>query len=198
MSRAKGARRSSVQRCRITTWVAVLAVGLLGSAGGALAQDAGVSGELERSAGASPQEKLDYASDAAEEQRGALKEIQTLIDDATRQGEAERLDCLTERLSQIRALAQVTELAETSMRDSLAAGQTERADHEMRKIAVALGKTRQLMLEAKACVDEAGVASGETTVRVDGELAEGGDETSPLSVDVMDQGFDPPQQSPFN
>lgn len=165
----------------------------------AVAQDRGVMGDLERTATATPQEKLQYASDAAEEQRAVLAETSKLLDDARRKGETDQIECINDRLSQIRALAQVTELAESAMREALASGQTDRADHEMRKIAVALGKTRQLQAESRACVDTTGAAAdGATSVVVEGTLSGDENETAPVTVDVLEQGFDPPQQSPFN
>jgi len=184
---------------RSSTVIVGLLFGTLVAAAPAIAQDSGVMGDLERTATATPQEKLQYASDAADEQRAALQQVQKLLDDARRQGETERIECLNERLTQVRALAQVTELAETAMREALASGQRDRADHEMRKIAVALGKTRQLVVEAQACVDDSSVASGGgTSVTVEGGMSGEGNETDQVTVDVMDQGFDPPQQSPFN
>jgi hypothetical protein len=174
----------------------VLLTGLL--VGPAMAQDSGISGDLERTASASPQEKLEYAADAAEELREALKDADKLADDARRDGDPEELDCINQHLSQLRALAQVTEVAEGAMRTALEAGQSERADHELRKVAVALSKARQILADAQACTDDAGLASGDTQVRVIGGYSGDGDETDPLEFDVMDQGFDPPDASPFN
>jgi hypothetical protein len=185
----------------IPRFVSAVALGFAVAVGprAAVAQDAGVAGDLERTASATPQEKVQYANDAVQEQRAALQQVEKLMEDAKRAGDTERTECLGERLSQIRALVQVTETAKGAMSEALDAGQRERADHEMRKIAVALGKTRQLVAESNGCLDDSGVATGDgTTVRVEGGLEGEGDETDPLSVDVLDQGFDPPQQSPFN
>jgi len=176
----------------------LIASSVLAVPGYALAQETGVAGDLERSASASPQEKLQYASDAVTEVRAGLKQIEKMIEDARRTGDTDQVECLTERLTQIRALTQVTEVAQTSMKDALSTTQQDRADHELRKIAVALGKTRQLLLEAEACGDEAGLASGQTSVKVEGGLTGEGDETDPLGTDVLNQGYDPPRLSPFN
>jgi len=182
---------------RLVLWAMIIIGAGLGS--GARANDRGVAGDLERTATATPQEKLQYASDAAKEQRAAVVQVQKLADDARREGETERVDCVTARLTEIRALAQVTEASQAAMTEFLASGQRERADHVMRKIAVALGKTRQLVAEATGCFDDgATTAAGDTTVRVEGGLTGEVDETAPIPLDVLDQGFDPPQQSPFN
>jgi hypothetical protein len=164
----------------------------------AFAQDSGIAGDLERSASASPQEKLQYAADAVTEVRATVKDVEKLMDEARREADTDRVECLTLLVNQIRALAQVTEASQVAMKDELASGDTDRADHELRKIAVALSKTRQLNTEAVACGEESGLASGQTNVRVEGGVTGDDDETDPLGVDVLDQGYDPPQQSPFN
>jgi hypothetical protein len=186
---------SSVFLTRVSS---LLLVSCLAVGGVAWSQDSGVSGDLERTATATPQEKLQFAADAVEEQKALVKQTQKTLDDAKRQGDDDAVQCINERLAQIRALAQVTELAKVAMAQAVEAGQTERADHELRKIAVALGKTRQLSNEAQGCVQDADVASGETSVRVEGALTTEDNETLPLIVDPMDFGIDPPQQSPFN
>ena len=163
----------------------------------ALAQDSGVSGDLERTATATPQEKLQYAADAVEELKGAVESAQKLMDEARKNGETDQVECLGERLSQLKALSQVTEAAEGSMREALEQGNQERASHEMRKIAVALSKARQLSLEAQACTDDSGAASGNTTVTAEGGFEGEEDETDQLTEDVLDQGYDPPNVSPF-
>lgn len=170
----------------------------LGAGSASRADDRGVVGDLERTASATPQEKLQYAADANNEQRAAVAQVEKLADDARREGETERVDCVTARLTEIRALAQVTEASQVAMNGFLASGQRERSEHEMRKIAVALGKTRQLVAEAQGCFDDGTTAAGDTTVRVEGGLTGDVDETAPIPLDVLDQGFDPPQQSPFN
>jgi len=171
---------------------------LLATSAPAWAQDPGVAGGLERTATTTPEQKLQYASDGVEELRAAVTEVSKLMEEARRNGDTEQIECLANRMSQLRALAQVVEMSELAMRDALEAGQEERANHEFRKVGVALSKSRQLLLEAQACVDQAGVASGDTVVRVEGGLTGDEDETDPLDVDVLDQGFDPPQESPFN
>ena len=178
--------------------LALVALATAGSVVPAVAQDSGVAGDLERTAKASPQEKAQYAADAVVELQASVKEVEKLAEDARREGNPDQLECVGARLSQLRALAQVTEVAKGAMADAQSAGDQDRADHELRKIAVALSKSRQLSLEAAACVDDSGLASGETNVRVEGGLDGEGDETDPLDVDVLDGGYDPPDQSPFN
>jgi len=113
----------------------------------------GVAGDLERSSSTTPQEKVKYAADSNSEMRDAVKTVLKMLEGARRESNVEELQCLSNRLTSIRALAQVSEATEITMKESLAKGQQERAAYEFRKIAVALTKTRRLLAEANRCVD---------------------------------------------
>ena len=190
-------QRSKVRRVGITL-LGALVVAALTSVAPATAQDSGVSGDLERTATASPQEKLQYAADAVEELNASVKAGQKLLEQAQGDGATDQVECVAAKLGQLKALAQVTESANSSMKQALEAGNEDRASHEMRKIAVALSKSRQLSMESQGCVDDSGVAIGKTVLTTEGGIDGEEDETESLDVDVMDQGFDPPQASPFN
>lgn len=159
------------------------------------AQDPGISSELERTASTSPQEKADYAAGANVEMRAAVKSITKLLDAARRDSDLEALQCLTNRLTSVRALAQVSESAELSMQDSLDAGEAEKAGHEFRKIAVALHKTRQLLAEAERCTDEGGPEGSDVTTDV---ISGDYDDTDSLLEEVeLPPLIDPDPVSPF-
>lgn len=176
---------------------ALLAVALLGTQA-AMAQETGVTGELERAASTTPQEKLDYAVDANEEMRSAIKSISKLVEVARRENNVETLQCLNTRLTAMRALLQVSEGAEVALNETLAAGEAERADHEFRKVAVARTKTRQLLAEAEQCTQEGGLTRGDgTVVTVEGELSGDDSDMDAVPFDPFDLGIDPPEASPF-
>lgn len=163
----------------------------------AFAQETGITGELERVAATTPQEKLDYSSDALEEMRESVRTVTKLLETARRDGaEADQIQCLTSRMTGLRALLQVSEAADTSMQSALAEGASAMADHEFRKIAVALSKTRQLAAEADRCLSDDATANGETIVRTE-EPDYGSDETVEQPSFSFDLGFDPPEASPF-
>jgi len=164
--------------------------------GVATAQDAptGVSSEVERTASTSPQEKIAYAESSNNEIREAEKTISRLLEQARKDGDAEAIACLINKLTSVRALLQVSESAEASMRDAIAGGEEEKANHEFRKIAVAVSKTRQLLAEAQRCAADQDLAPGETYVDWEGG-ADGGEFTDTL--DTIDTIIDPPAVSPF-
>ena len=165
----------------------------------AFAQE-GVASELERTASTTPQEKVQYASTANQEMRDAVKHVTKLLDGARRESDVEGLQCLTNRLTSIRALLQVSEGAELAMKDALGSGEAEKANHEFRKIAVALSKSRQLMAEAERCAaQDTTLASGDSSIRVEGGIVgvDPSEDTGGLDIDVFEIGFDPPDASPF-
>lgn len=178
-------------------WAALAMITGLLFSGPAFAQETGVTGELERIATTSPQEKIQYATNALVEMQTAVKSVTKLVEAARKEGDVEKLQCLNNRMTAIRALLQVSEAANTAMNTALESGQKDRADHEFRKIAVALDKTRQLVAEAERCTSEAASKSGDTIIRVEGPLTEGGDDTAPTPFDELELGFDPPEASPY-
>lgn len=111
----------------------------------------GVSGELERTASSTPAEKITYASNAVTEMTEAVKTVSGLLETARKKGDADVMQCLNNRLTALKALLQVSEAAQGSMKSALESNNSELADHEFRKIAVAIEKTRQLLAEAQRC-----------------------------------------------
>ncbi len=179
------------------TLVAMGAILLIAAAGAASAQDpTGVSSEIERTASTSPEEKLAYADTSNSEIAEAEKQISKLLDQARKDGDAEAIECLISRLTSVRALQQVAGKAETSLEDALAAGEEEKANHEFRKIAVAVSKTRMLTAEAQRCASEQALESGTTLVNWETTL-DGDDDPINEEIDEFDLYPDPPEVSPF-
>jgi hypothetical protein len=84
------------------------------------------------------------------------------------------------------------------MTDALADGNDERAEHEFRKIAIALSKVRQFVAEAEACVGQGGAVDGDTDVTVDVQgITDDSDDTEGTDTDGEIIGDDPPNTSPF-
>lgn len=178
----------------------VLVLGLSVAITPASAQDGeiGVVGDLERVASTSPEEKIDYASSANAEVDEVVKAITKLVEAARRDSDVEQQQCLSNKLTAVRALRGVSESAESAMQQRLEAGDLERADHEFRKIAVALAKARQLMAEAERCTDSGALRDGSTTLVVEGgEVGSDEDTQAPEYPVEYDVDFDPPDASPF-
>jgi len=166
--------------------------------GPALAQSpGGVSSELERTASTSPDEKKTYAEVSNQEIRDAEKQIAKLLETAKKDGDAEATECLLSRLTAVRALQSVSERAEGAMSEALAAGNQEKANHEFRKIAVAVSKTRMLRAEANRCSSDEADGGDSTIVDWESFLQDYQDVFDQYDLDELDFGQDPPQVSPF-
>lgn len=177
---------------------ATIAVGLLTFGAPAFAQDAtGLSSELERTANTTPQEKVQYVEQARVEIAETVKIVARLLEAAKKNADVEAIQCLTSRLTAVRALQVVVDNASGSMNTSLASGEGEKADHELRKVAVAVTKTRMLLAEAQRCGSDQAVASGDTLVTVSGVEGEFPDGEDPGSIDDLDISVEAPEITPF-
>ena len=172
-----------------------LAALLIGLGGAALAQDEGVGNELERAATATPDEMRDFASSALDTIRANAKAVAALTEKARKDSDAAALECLTPRNVSVQALVQVAEGAQAKMLEALDAGESDRASHEYRKLAIALDKSEKLASEAQSCgTGEEG--SGNQRVDVRGGTGDDSDIEDDGDEDEVDIGFDPPNISP--
>jgi hypothetical protein len=154
------------------------------------------SGQLETAATTSPKEKMDFSTSATAEMSAAEKAVRKMLEQAQKEGDSatSKVQCLNNKLASIRALEEVSDGANRSMQESLAAGQNELADFHFRKIAVALTKVRQFVAEAEACMGQNGTTGGTETVDVSGDtLAENIDD---YFYDVEDE-VPAPDATPF-
>jgi len=180
----------------------VLAAGVLGLASVAwspiaAADDGGLSGELEQSSSTSPKEKEAFVTGALSEIRDIAKSVSKALEDAEGDQDLVRSNCLTKKQASISSLVEVAERAEDQMNQYLADGNTDKADFEFRKVAVALSKARQFAAEADACLGDSGTQPGVTDVQVTIEGLADGDDLEPIDDGNDDIGVDPPDTSPF-
>ncbi len=179
-----------------------LVVGLLSfNVGTTWAQ--GTSQTLQATGEISTKEKLEFTDKALAEMQENLKTVRKTMDNAERGGDPDQIQCVRNKQASIQALYSVSERAQAAMRDALANGETERAEYEFRKLAVAISKVRQFTAEAQGCVgaDEGG-GEGEGTVDVSsGALTDIDDplddDTSDLAADIATAVAAPPEVSPY-
>ena len=133
----------------------------------ARADTPGIAGTLEQSSGTTAKEKVDFAASAVEEITGAVKTVQKLLDQAQKDKNTEAIECLSRKLTPMKALLEVSKTSQNSLQSFLAASDAVHGDLEYRKIAVALSKTRDFLAEAQACVGETGAKRGDAVVSVD-------------------------------
>ena len=174
-------------------------LGLLAFSPVVQAQEADAMSDLERISKSSPGEMAEFAQASVDEIAEGVKSISKMLEEARSRSNVEALQCLTNRLTSIRALEQVSKLAQKTLQGVLDSGNSERAHHEIRKMAVALNKARQLLAESERCADQDTLASGDSVVRWEGGIrgTPEREDTQTVTYNDMDIGVDPPKQSPF-
>jgi hypothetical protein len=137
----------------------------------AFAQTPGITGELEQSSTTSPKEKTQFTDAALAEIEDSVKTVEALLTAAEKERNVEEIECLTRKLTPLRALLEVSRQSGNTMRQALASNDTVHADQEFRKVAVALTKAREFLAEAQACTGDTGVERGDasSTVTDNGE-----------------------------
>ncbi len=176
-------------------WFALGAV--LALSAPAFAQDPGVSSELERTAVTSPDDKLAYDQDATAEMGDVVRSLTRMLEQVQRDNQPDNEQCVRNALTAAQSLMQVSEAAGSALQTALSEGRTERADHEFRKIAIALTKARQILSEGERCAYGDDIRSGQTTVKWEGGVTEGVDETLDSALEDVLAADAPPNVSPF-
>lgn len=174
--------------------VALLALVLSGTA---FAQAPG-RGDGVAIANATPPEKLAFVQSVRSEIQAAEKQLTRMLDQQKKQNDPNAVECLVTRLTSVKALSRVTEGAQTALVGALASQAEERAGHELRKVTVAMTKTRALLGEAQRCAAGQRFETGTTTTNVsqDQDLTSSDAFVVP-EISDLDTSVDPPQVSPF-
>jgi hypothetical protein len=182
-----------------TATVVVTFVALFVSSGVAFAQDSvgGISSELERTATTTAAEKAAYADSATAEISEAVSTMKGLKETAGKDGDDDAEDCITPLHARADRLKPVSQKASADMKGAIANGDNERADHEFRKIAVAVSNVRALLAESQQCSADKDTQDGVTNVTffIEEEVKVGDEDEN--DIDDIDIGFDPPDVSPF-
>lgn len=154
----------------------------------AVAQDGGEATEV----ASTPGEKLSEAQQALRDIRDISDYVGELLTGVKEGEQPVQVKCLNKKVASLKTLTEITESASLSMQESMAEGNDGRADHEYRKVGVALSKAKQLRAEAEACLGEDGAP--ETTIEVNESETEGSDDVDSGNTDI---GSDPPDVSPY-
>jgi hypothetical protein len=92
----------------------------------------------------------------------------------------------------------VSERASGSMKEAQGIANSQRAEHEFRKVVVSLAKVRQFVSDAAGCVGEGASSDGTSDVQVTQSGLTEGDDSTALDDYFMVIGVDPADVSPFN
>ncbi len=163
----------------------------------ASAQDQGAAGQIEQSSQTTPEEKIRFTDMALEEMRSSVKETAKMLENAERANNPGAIQCLSKKITTMRALLEVSEASAVTLKQALADGEYETSEHEYRKIAIALSKVRQFRAEADACAGGGAAQPGTTSVEVIESAISQDDDTDELDLDLDAFGDQPPDTSQF-
>jgi|GEM_PF-1832073 len=100
-------------------------------------------------------------------QRRAVVRGTDLLSEARSQNDIIQLNCVNEKLTQLKGLLKVSENSSLAMYEGMAASAQDDVNHQYTKIVVAHQKSSSLKAEVEQCVGELSIYSGETEVEVE-------------------------------
>ncbi len=101
-----------------------------------------------------PEEKKRRSAEALTAMRGVLKDALGKLEEARNTRDVVKLNCVNEKLTQIKGLLRISEQADVSMQEALARSEKTTADHEFTKVMIARQKVIQLRGEAEECIGQ--------------------------------------------
>src|SRR5262245_31175962 len=124
---------------------APLLIGLL--AGVALAQvpekapaetaPANAASDFDQAPSISDGEKVRRSNDAVTRMRGVLKDVLGKLEEARNTRDIVKLNCVNEKLTQIKGLLRISEQSDVAMQEAIAKGEKQSSDHEYTKVSIA-------------------------------------------------------------
>ncbi len=153
--------------------LAALLCGSAGFAGRALAQPSaapaggsagGLRVEEQESENLSDKEKLSRAGDAVAFMQKTLRDVLDKVEEARKERDLVKLNCVNEKLTQVKALLRIGEQAYVALQEAVARGAEDGAQHEYAKIVIARQRVNELRAEAEQCIGQLAYVVDEKTV----------------------------------
>ncbi|HEX9051745.1 MAG TPA: hypothetical protein VF841_14535 [Anaeromyxobacter sp.] len=115
---------------------------------------------------ASDAEKLEASADHIARMKSALKQALGRVEEARNEKDIVKLNCVTEKLTQIKSLLKVAEQADISLHEAIS-NRDPGAESEFSKVSIARAKIDALRGEADQCIGQlAYIVDEKTTVEV--------------------------------
>jgi len=153
--------------------------------------------DFEKASKLGDSEKLELATEYLSEMKGVLSSVLGLLKNAREEKDVIKVNCVNEKLTNIKGLIRISEQADITLQESVAKGEQDTATHEFHKISISHQKIKVLKTEAEQCVGELAFAVGKTTVEVevDGDVVP---EQDPTLTELPDTPVvRPPAASPY-
>jgi hypothetical protein len=134
----------------------------------ALAQGPAGPSSLEKAAEIPDPEKIQRSAEALQRMREVLKDVLGKLEEARNTKDVVKLNCVNEKLTQIKGLLRISEQADVSLQEAVAKKEASSAEHEYIKVTIARQKVDQLRAEAEECIGQLAFRTDENlTVEVE-------------------------------
>lgn len=115
----------------------------------------------------SDKEMLSRSQENLKKMRNIYKDILNLLDEARKEKDVVKINCINENLTAIKALLKIAEQADVALQEAIIKKDDIVAQHEFEKIEIAYQKAKSLFQEANACAGKISMTPGETKVEVE-------------------------------
>ncbi len=99
-------------------------------------------------------EKIRRSAEAVAKMRTALKDVLVKLEEARNSKDVVKLNCVNEKLTQIKGLLRISEQSDIALQESVAKKESATAEHEYTKVSIAVVKVNQLSAEAEECIGQ--------------------------------------------
>lgn len=143
----------------------------------------------------SPQDMVNQSRTYLERMNNILTNLNNMAEQARKQKDVIRLNCLLDKVAQVKANISIGTAAQQSLQEAIARNDEGASVHEYTRVTIVHQKTQTLAGEAQACVGEDLAYVGATRVDVEVEGIPPGDPTQPTPTRPVFER--PPIASPF-
>lgn len=119
---------------------------------------------LDKAADVPDGEKVRRSSEALTRMRDVLKDVLGKLEEARNTKDVVKLNCVNEKLTQIKGLLRISEQADVTMQESIAKGEKQSGEHEFTKVMIARQKVEQLRGEAEECIGQLAFRTDENVI----------------------------------
>ena len=124
------------------------------------------SSSVPRPAGLTDAQKLEKSAENLERMKGSLRTVLSRVEEARSEKDVVKLNCVNEKLTQVKGLIKVAEQADIALHEALIVKDPV-ADSEFTKIGIARSKVDALKGDAEQCIGQlAYIVDEKTTVEV--------------------------------
>jgi hypothetical protein len=99
-------------------------------------------------------EKVRRSGESVSRMKDVLKDSLKKLQEARASNDVVKLNCVNEKLTQIKGLLRISEQADVALQESVARREAAAADHEYNKVTIASQKVDQLRTEAESCIGQ--------------------------------------------